>query len=208
MGKFILIHGVMGAGKTSKLVQDIYNYEQMKNRVLLGKPHADKKGGDFLDSRMIGKFYRPVDVLIKPDETFAQACLREKKSYYDYDYIAIDEGQFLFQDQVFELWVIAKEDDKDIIVSSLTTNFLGELFEGSKALLALADEKIEVYRNCQIPGCRDIAKHNSRKINGVWQTSGEEILIDGEKNVEYVSLCGQHFYEHVKKESGRQFVLR
>lgn len=208
MGKIKLIYGVMGTSKTTLLMTEIYNREQLGNQILIVKPFVDKKGGEYIESRMVGQFYRPVDVMVLPDELFAQACKRKDINPLGYSYIAVDEAQFLSRRHIYEMWVISKEHDIDFIFSSLKTNFLGEFFEGSSELLSKADEKTELFRSCQIPGCRDVAQYNARKVNDVWVSDGEEVVIDGTQNVQYLSICGQHFYEFVMKEKGNQFVLR
>ena len=38
-----------------------------------------------------------------------------------------------------------------------------------------------------------------RKRNGVFQTNGEEVVIDGTCNIEYVPLCGECYLKKVKK---------
>ena len=47
-------------------------------------------------------------------------------------------GEFLNKEQVKELWLISKLYDIPVITYGLKTNFLGELFQGSKALIEKA----------------------------------------------------------------------
>jgi len=209
MAKVRLIYGVMKTGKTVVLMQIIYNYEKSGHKVLIAKPFVDKKGGEYLESRMTGKFYRPVDLMIKPEDTFIEACKKAQINPLDYDYIAIDEAQFLSKEQIYEMWVLAKEDNREFIFASLKTNFLGEFFEGSQELLARADEKTELFCSCEIKGCKDVAQYNARKINGEWMSSGDVVVIDGlNQEVQYISVCGQHFYQFTQKAKASQYVLR
>ncbi len=209
MGKVRLIYGVMKTGKTLILMQKIIDYERSGHKVLIVKPFIDTKGGEYLDSRMTGKFYRPVDVMIKPNESFIEACKNINVNPLDYDFIAVDEAQFLSKEQILEMWALAKGYNLEFIFSSLKTNFLGDFFEGSEELLSVADEKTELLCNCEIIGCKDAAQFNARKVDGKWMNSGAEVVIDGEsQDVSYVSVCSQHFYEYVMREKTSQYVLR
>ena len=79
----------------------------------------------------------------------------------------------------------------------LRTNFRGELFSGSKALLSLADEIIKMDTN-SLCVCGEPAEFNARKINNKFTTSGEEVEIDQtNKDISYVPLCGKCYYEKV-----------
>ena len=73
-----------------------------------------------------------------------KACLEEEPVAC----IFIDEAQFLTKDQV---WALARAVDNlgvPIMCYGLRVDFLGELFPGSAALLALADEMREVRTIC------------------------------------------------------------
>lgn len=71
-----------------------------------------------------------------------------------------------------------------------------ESFEGSKRLLELADVLEELTTLCS---CGNIARYVGRKRNGVFETDGEEVVIDGTCNIEYVPLCGECYLKKVKK---------
>jgi thymidine kinase len=70
---------------------------------------------------------------------------------------------------------------------------LGELFPGSAALLALADEMREVRTICH---CGKKATMVVRKDeHGAVMASGDQIVIGG--NDRYVSLCRRHWREEM-----------
>ena len=75
----------------------------------------------------------------------------------------------------------------------LRVDFLGKLFPGSAALLALADEMREVRTICH---CGKKATMVVRKDEyGQVLTSGQQIAIGG--NDRYVSLCRRHWREEM-----------
>ena len=73
--------------------------------------------------------------------------------------IIVDEAQFLTEVQVKELMIITKMLNIPVICYGLKTNFKGELFKGSQALLALSDDLEELATICS---CGKKAKFNVR----------------------------------------------
>ena len=108
----------------------------------------------------------------------------------------MDESQFLTSSQVDELWIISKIMDIPVLCYGLRTNFMLESFEGSKRLLEISDILEELTTLCK---CGNIARYVGRCKNGVFETEGEEIVIDGAKNIEYYPLCGECYLRKVKK---------
>ena len=97
------------------------------------------------------------------------------------------------KEQIKELWIIAKTKDIPVICYGLKTNFKGELFEGSKPIIELADELEELITICK---CGKRAKFNARIINGEYVKDGEEVAIDG-IDATYEPLCGKCYIENV-----------
>ena len=191
MAKLIFKYSTMNSGKTIDLIRTMYNYEENNYKVLLLKPIVDTKGNDKIKTRV--GLERKVDFLIKPNDSIIDVL----KGYLDdVECIFIDESQFLNQSQIDELFLITKAMDIPIICYGLRNNFKLESFEGSKRLLEIADSLEEFKTLCF---CGDIARYVGRKVDGKFVVEGEEILIDGEDNVEYVPLCGKHYLENVTK---------
>ena len=71
-----------------------------------------------------------------------------------------------------------------------------ESFEGSKRRLEIVDVLEELKTMCS---CGKNARDVGRKRNGVFETNGEEVVIDGTCNIEYVPLCGECYLKKVKK---------
>lgn len=188
MGKLYFKYGAMGCGKTTELLQVVYNYEKNGYKVILIKPKIDKKGDDKVVSRIGAS--RKVDVLIGENDKIS-----DKVDLESVDSIVVDESQFLNKEQVKELWLISKLYDIPVITYGLKTNFLGELFQGSKALIEKADEIKELVTICQ---CSKKAKFNVRIVNNTYTCEGEEVSIDGIDS-SYEAMCPECYISKVLK---------
>lgn len=188
MAKLYFRYGAMGAGKSTMLMQVAHNYEEKGLKVLVVKPSLDTKGEDKLVSR-IG-IERSVDVLLKEKELVSNYKLD------DIVCILVDEVQFLKEEQITDLWYLSKEYDIPVVCYGLKVNFKGELFEGAKRLLELADSFEELITICK---CGKKARFNARKVDGKYTLIGDDVVIDGTKNIEYEALCGKCFLEDVVK---------
>ena len=191
MAKLYFKYGTMESGKSTKIIQEAYNYDRNNKSIIVAKPIIDSKGNDKIVSR-IG-IQRKIDVYIESDN------LKEiyEKINKDTFCILIDEAQFLNKNQVFELIKITKLLEIPVMCYGLKSNFKGEFFEGSEALMIYADSLEEIVTICS---CGKKARFNARKVNGDFVTDGEDILIDGSnESVEYVPLCGECYIKKVKK---------
>lgn len=191
MAKLYFKYGTMESGKSTKIIQEAYNYDRNNKSIIVAKPIIDSKGNDKIVSR-IG-IQRKIDVYIESDN------LKEiyEKINKDTFCILIDEAQFLNKNQVFKLFKITKLLEIPVMCYGLKSNFKGEFFEGSEALMIYADSLEEIVTICS---CGKKARFNARKVNGDFVTDGEDVLIDGSnENVEYVPLCGECYIKKVKK---------
>ena len=191
MAKLYFRYGTMESGKSTKIIQEAYNYDRNNKSIIVAKPIIDSKGNDKIVSR-IG-IQRKIDVYIESDN------LKEiyEKINKDTFCILIDEAQFLNKNQVFELFKITKLLEIPVMCYGLKSNFKGEFFKGSEALMIYADSLEEIVTICS---CGKKARFNARKVNGDFVTDGEDVLIDGSnENVEYVPLCGECYIKKVKK---------
>ena len=105
----------------------------------------------------------------------------------------MDEAQFLTRDQVWQLARAVDDLRVPIMCYGLRVDFLGELFEGSAALLALADEMREVRTICH---CGKKATMVVRRgADGKALREGAQVQVGG--NETYVSLCRRHWREEM-----------
>lgn len=191
MAKMHFKYASMNSGKSIDLIRTAYNYEENGFKVLITKPKIDTKTGKNISSR-IG-IERKVDYLIDKDDSIIELF---KNNLNDINCIFVDEAQFLTEKQIDDLYLITKALEIPVICYGLRTNFMMNSFEGSKRLLEISDELEELPTLCS---CGQVARFNSRMKNGVLENIGQEVIIDGEENYEYIPVCGKCYLEKVKK---------
>lgn len=191
MAKLNFKYATMNSGKTLDLIRTVYNYEENGYQVLVLKPLIDTKGESKILSRT--GLERKVDFLVSKNDNVFNLLYNHLENI---ECIFIDEVQFLSKKQIDELFLISKVFNVSIICYGLRTNFKMEAFEGSKRLLEIADELEELKTICR---CGEIARYVGRKVNGIFVKDGEEVVIDGTDNVEYVPLCGNCYLRNVEK---------
>ncbi|HAT26056.1 MAG TPA: thymidine kinase [Gammaproteobacteria bacterium] len=81
--------------------------------------------------------------------------------------------------------------DIPVLAYGLRTDFRGEPFEGSKYLLAIADNLKEIKAICHCGSKATMVIRQDPDGNVI--TAGESVEIGG--NDRYVSMCRKHFYE-------------
>ncbi|MBP3634969.1 MAG: thymidine kinase [Bacilli bacterium] len=195
MSKLYFRYGAMNCGKSTALLQTAYNYEQNNKTVILLKPKIDTKCKNHIESRL--GINRKVDLLINQEDNILYMLNDLLKN--NISCILVDESQFLLSSQIEDLWKITKLYNIPVICYGIKTNFKGELFEGSKRLLELADEFAELITICP---CGKRAKFNARFVNGKFTTIGNDILIDGKSDeVRYVPMCGKCFLDQLNSNN-------
>ena len=181
MAKIHFKYGAMNSGKTDTLIKTAYNYEERELNAVVIKPEIDTKGGTTITAR--GGHSREVDILADRELNLRHEIA--KRSFIAC--VLVDEAQFLTPDQISQLYSVAKEDDISVICYGLRTDFRTQLFPGSQRLLEVADNIEKLPTMCF---CGSQAEFNTRKVNGNYIFTGDQVAIDGEDEVEYDSLCG------------------
>lgn len=188
MAKLYFYFSAMNAGKSTTLLQSAYNYRERGMKALLFTPKLDDRAGVGKICSRIGleteanTFDPKIDLY-----NFVSTELSSGKQLIDC--ILIDEAQFLSKAQVQQLSDVADKLHIPVLCYGLRTDFLGELFEGSRYLLGLADELIEIKTICH---CGRKAIMNMRiDENNQQVTSGDQIEIGG--NDRYVATCRRHY---------------
>ena len=191
MANLTFYYGTMEVGKTTKLLQDHYNYSKYLINIVVMKPKIDTKGGNKIISR-IGNNIEASILIPKKANLLSDKYL--KKFMYA-EFILVDEAQFLNKKQINQLWFIAHKYNISVICYGLKNNFKGDLFEGTAQLFARSDEIHELTVNCL---CGKTARFNARRVNGKYSMKGKEVVIDKEKEeVCYIPLCADHYLEYV-----------
>ncbi len=171
----------MNSGKTDTLIKTAYNYEERGLEVVVVKPEIDTKGGNTITAR--GGHSREVDILADQELNLAHE-IRKRAAVAC---VLVDEAQFLTPTQISQLFSVAKEDDISVICYGLRADFRTKLFPGSQRLFEIADNIEKLPTMCF---CGSQAEFNTRKVNGTYVFTGDQVAIDGEDTVEYDSLCG------------------
>ena len=190
MAKLYFQYSTMNAGKSTVLLQASHNYrERGMETYLLTARFDDRAGKGRIASRIgIGE---DADTFDGDTDMFAEIETRLRAG--SVACVFIDEAQFLTKDQV---WQLARAVDAlrvPIMCYGLRVDFRGELFPGSAALLALADEMREVRTICH---CGKKATMVVRRgADGKAMTDGDQVQIGG--NETYVSLCRRHWREEM-----------
>ncbi len=127
-----------------------------------------------------------------PEQTSSRSC-RHGWLKAPVDCVFLDEAQFLTKDQVWQLARAVDDLGLPIMAYGLRVDFRGELFPGSAALLALADEMREVRTICH---CGKKATMVVRRgPDGKALRDGAQVQIGG--NETYVSLCRRHWRDEI-----------
>jgi thymidine kinase len=183
MAKLYFYYSTMNAGKSTALLQAAHNYSERGMDARRFTAHLDDRAGGRIASR-IG-LAADAD-RFGPDTDFWDLLADSRTNC-----VLIDEAQFLTREQVRQLARLVDEANIPVLCYGLRTDFRGELFPGSAALLAWADTLSELKTICC---CGRKATMVVRVgPDGKVERSGEQVEIGG--NDRYVSLCRKHFSE-------------
>lgn len=190
MAKLYFHFSTMNAGKSTVLLQASHNYiERGMQTYLLTARLDDRAGAGRIASRIgIGA---PADTFGPEDDLFARIAARMDQG--PCACVFVDEAQFLTRDQVWQLARAVDDLGLPVMCYGLRVDFLGHLFEGSAALLALADEMREVRTICHCG--RKATMVVRRDATGQALREGAQVQIGG--NETYVSLCRRHWREEM-----------
>lgn len=185
MAKLYFYYSSMNAGKSSSLLQADFNYRERGMRTMLWTAAIDTRSDGMVRSRIgleaQAHLYSPeTDLWADVSKAHGQAAL---------DCVLIDEAQFLTREQVWQVARLADEAGVPVLCYGLRTDFQGELFPGSAALLGIADALVELKAVCH---CGRKATMNLRVDgSGAPVKQGEQTEIGG--NESYLALCRKHF---------------
>ena len=184
MAKLYFYYSAMNAGKSTTLLQAAHNYEEQGMKVVLLTPIVDDRAGVGTISSRLG-ITRDALAFDKEFDLFVE--LQRQHNDSPVSCVFVDECQFLTDVQVLQLTLICDSLNIPVLCYGLRTDFQGEPFEGSKYLLAWADELGEIKTICT-SGKK--ATMNARMDeNGNRVSAGEQISIGHN----YVSMSRKEF---------------
>lgn len=188
MAKLYFHYSTMNAGKSTLLLQASYNYiERGMQTYLLTASFDDRAGAAKIGSR-IG-IEAEADTYTTDDDLFAM--IKTRLDAGPCACVLVDEAQWLSRDQVWQLARAVDDLRVPIMCYGLRVDFRGELFPGSAALLALADEMREVRTICHCGKKATMVIRTDAEGNALKE--GAQVEVGG--NDRYVSLCRKHFRE-------------
>ncbi len=188
MAKLYFNYSTMNAGKSTVLLQAAHNYVERGMTPYLITAQLDRRAGEGRIASRIG-IGQDADTFAEGDDLYAkiEARLAQGKVHC----VFIDEAQFLSAAQVWQLARAVDDLGVPVMCYGLRVDFMGALFPGSAALLALADAMREVRTICH---CGKKATMVVRlDASGKAVTSGAQVEVGG--NERYVSLCRRHWRE-------------
>jgi thymidine kinase len=186
--------GTMGSGKSTMALQIHHN---LATRELFGLllTKLDREGAQ-VTSRL-GVAAEAIEVV--PEMDIYQLAV----AHWPIHYLVCDEVQFYTREQCDQIARAVDDLGIDVFAFGLITDFRGELFEGTKRMLEVADERVpmQVEARCW---CGARATHNARVVNGTITYQGETVVVgdtgDGNQEqplfgdvVRYELLCRRHY---------------
>ena len=188
MAKLYFNYSSMNAGKSTMLLQANHNYIERGMKPEIYTSNLDSRFGT---GEIISRIGLKFKSNLFDTKTDIYNDIINKNINKEIDCVLIDEAQFLTKDQVSQLGRIVDLLDIPVLTFGIRTDFKGNLFEGSKYLLAWADNLKEIKTVC----------HCGRKATMVLRLNedgqivedGNQIDIGGEEK--YVSVCRKHFYD-------------
>ena len=188
MAKLYFYYSAMNAGKTTVLLQSAHNYRERGMTPLLFTPVLDDRNTAGIIKSRIGLEAEAM-AFEREDDLFNQ--VQQRLEDENIHCVLVDEAQFLSREQVYQLTDVVDRLNIPVLCFGLRTDFQGELFEGSRHLLAWGDELEELKTIC----------HTGRKAtmvvriddNGYALRKGSQVEIGG--NERYVSVSRREFKE-------------
>jgi thymidine kinase len=190
MAKLYFYYSAMNAGKSTVLLQSSYNYKERGMRTLTFIPAIDTRAGV---GRIESRIGLAADAIALRSAENVLEIVRAAHLSVPVACVLVDEAQFLTRAQVEQLTDVADVLRIPVLCYGLRTDFQAQLFPGSAALLALADDLIELKTICH---CGRKATMNLRIADGGRAVlQGAQVEIGG--NDRYMPMCRRHYKEAV-----------
>ncbi|MEH6488545.1 thymidine kinase [Hyphomonas oceanitis] len=189
MAKLYFSYAAMNAGKSTILLQAAHNYRERGMDVLL---LTSELYGGTEDGHISSRIGISSEATLYSDKVDLFALIQDVMAKGRLDAIFVDEAQFLTKAQVWQLARVTDYLHVPVLTYGLRTDFRGELFEGSAALLAIADNLREIRTICE---CGSKATMVVRiGPDGKALTEGDQVSIE---KTTYLSLCRRHWEERM-----------
>lgn len=187
MAKLYFSYAAMNAGKSTILLQAAHNYRERGMQTLLYTSSLYAEMDNRSITSRIG-ISAPAELYAPENDLYAEIEIRLAQGALDC--VFVDEAQFLTEDQVWQLARVVDRLGIPVMAFGLRTDFQGHLFDGSRALLAIADVLREIRTICECGAKATMVVRMDEKGNVL--TEGDQVAIG--KDV-YLSLCRKHWEE-------------
>ncbi len=191
MAKLYYYYSAMNAGKSTTLLQSAYNYEERGMKTFLLTAALDDR---YQQGSITSRIGIQADAELFTQATDLLALIKTHHNQEKIGCVLVDESQFLTKEQVYQLSEVVDRLKIPVLAFGIRTDFKGELFPGSEALLAWSDKLIELKTICH---CGSKATMVIRvDDNGNAIREGTQVEIGG--NDRYISVCRKHFKAAIK----------
>lgn len=198
MAKLYFYYSAMNAGKTTLLLQSAHNYRERGMNPVLFTPALDDRYEVGVIKSRIGL---ESDAVAFNRESDLFESVQDSLSDQNIHCVLVDEAQFLTREQVYQVTEIVDRLNIPVLCFGLRTDFQGELFEGSRYLLAWGDQLEELKTICHTGKKATMVVRVDEK--GYALREGSQVEIGG--NDRYVSVSRKEFKDVFY--SGKQIRL-
>lgn len=197
MAQLKFYYGTMGSGKTTELLKTADIYERKGVEVAIIKPIIDDRNGKqegwgTIESRLVNNLSKKA--------YYFKNIIDEVTNKIPFEMLFVDEAQFLSSNDIKELTTYADVYNIDVYCYGLKNDSTGRMFSGSRELMTIADECIELKNLCQHDKCKNPANFHLRYIDDIVDRSPIPIMIE-KGNVTYKSLCRKHYIREMNINS-------
>src|SRR5690606_18806196 len=171
-----------------------HNYRERGMRVLVLAPALDDRAGRGIVSSRIG--LQAEALAFGPDEDLQAVVGADIAAHGRLHCVLVDEAQFLSRAQAWQLSEVVDAFHVPVLCYGLRTDFRGELFEGSRYLLAWADEIQEIKTICHSGSKATMTVRVDAQGRAV--SDGPQVEIGG--NERYISVSRAEFKRVMRGE--------
>ena len=190
MSKLYFTYSAMNAGKSAILLQAAYNYREQGMQVMLWTSGHYGAAPEATMGKIESRIGLNAEAHLFRSDTDLFEAIESQHKQTLLSAIFFDEAQFLTKAQVWQLGRVGDRLKLPVLCYGLRTDFQGELFEGSSALLAIADDLREARTICHCGKKATMTARMDEAGNAI--TQGDQVSVGKEV---YVSLCRYHWEE-------------
>lgn len=177
IGNLTVITGPMFSEKSNELISSLKKIELYQHKKVAAlKPDIENR---FSHSEIVSRTGLKMECISFSKDESTQAIIRAVPS--DCDTIGIDEIQF-FGDFMYKAILCWLESGKDVFVSGLDLDLLGNPFKITSSLLSLADRTIRKHAYCS--KCGQEAKYSQLVSNGHEVVEIDSVIKVGDSDYE------------------------